>query len=76
MADEVKVSRFSKRKKVITKFFSEVRYELKKVIWPNRSQLINNTATVLLTCLVIGAIIWVFDFGLGNASKAVFTSGQ
>lgn len=73
MADEVKVSKFGMAKKNTTKFFSEIRHELKKVIWPNREQLTNNTVTVLLSCLVIGALIWIVDFGLEKATILVFT---
>jgi len=39
--------------------------ELKKVIWPDRKQLINNTMTVLIACGIVGAIIWSIDFGMG-----------
>lgn len=73
MADEVKVSKFAKARKGFVKFFKEVRSELKKVIWPNRSQLINNTATVLISCLLIGAIIWVVDAGLTKLVEVTLT---
>ena len=73
MADEVKVSKFGMARKNAARFFNEVRHELKKVIWPNREQLINNTITVLLCCFVVGLIIWIFDFGLGKVSELVFT---
>jgi preprotein translocase subunit SecE len=64
MADEVKVSKATSTGKRISKFYKEVRRELRKVIWPNRTQLINNTVTVLASCLVVGALIWVVDAGL------------
>jgi preprotein translocase subunit SecE len=54
------------------KFFGEIRLELKKVIWPNRKQLINNTSTVLLTCAFVGVIIVAFDFGIGQIVDKVF----
>ena len=47
--------------KGIGKFFKDTRQELKKVIWPNRKQLINNTLTVLAFCLIVGAVVWGFD---------------
>lgn len=72
MAEDVKASKFSTMQKNTVKFFREIRAELKKVIWPNREQLINNTATVLMFCLVIGAIIWVIDAGLLKLSEKVF----
>ena len=61
MAESVKLSKFESSKRSLIKFFKEVRNELKKVIWPNRAQLTKSTVTVLMACLVIGIIIWVFD---------------
>ncbi len=69
MADEAKVSKFGNARKNVTRFFREIKSELKKVIWPNREQLVNNTITVLAACLVMGVIIWVADFVLGGAFK-------
>lgn len=64
MAENVKVSKLAVARKNFVKFFKDVRTELKKVIWPTRQQLINNTVTVILMCLVVGAIIWLADWGL------------
>jgi preprotein translocase subunit SecE len=63
MAAEVKTSKSAKDKRIkrIFRFFKEVRSELKKVVWPNRRQLVNSTISVLLTCLLIGAVIWISD---------------
>ncbi len=61
MSAEAKSGRARISRKGIVKLVKEVRGELKKVIWPNREQLINNTITVLIACLVIGAIIWTAD---------------
>jgi preprotein translocase subunit SecE len=68
-----KVSRFKRSGQGIVKLYSEIRVELKKVIWPNRTQLINNTATVLLFCLIVGGIIWIADAGFTKIAEAVFT---
>ena len=35
--------------------------ELKKVDWPNRSQVIQGTVVVLIACAVIGAYLWGAD---------------
>lgn len=47
--------------KRIGKYFREMKSELKKVVWPTRSQVINNTIVVFVCCLVVGAFIWIFD---------------
>ena len=54
--------------KAIAKYFRETKSEMKKVVWPSRKQLVNNTLVVVAAVLVIGVFIWVLDvifqFGL------------
>lgn len=65
MSTEVaKTSKFNMWLKSVGKFFKEVRAELKRVIWPTPNQLVTNTIAVLVVCLLIGAVIWIADFGL------------
>ena len=45
----------------ITKFFSEVVVELKKVSWSTRSELIQSTQVVLLSTALLGIFIAVVD---------------
>ena len=52
----------AKKKKDRGLWFREMKSELKKVVWPNRKTVMENTGTVLLCSLVIGACIWIFDF--------------
>lgn len=61
MAETASTSKFANARKNVVRFFKDIRTELKKVIWPTRQQLTNNTATVLLVCLFVGAIIWIAD---------------
>ena len=46
----------------IGKFFKDLKAEIKKVIWPTKKQLINNTGIVIVVILLIGAGIWVLDY--------------
>ena len=52
----------------IFRFFKEVKSEMKKVVWPTKKQIINNTLIVFAAVAVIGVFIWVLDlifqFGL------------
>ena len=45
----------------IKRWFREMRSELKKVVWPTKSQMINNVIIVLICCVIVGIFIWVFD---------------
>jgi preprotein translocase subunit SecE len=49
-------------------FFSEVRGEMRKVAWPTRQEVINSTIVVLIAIVVMGALIFGFDYA---SSKAV-----
>lgn len=49
----------------MSSFAKGVKQELKKVIWPNRSELVNNTAVVVAMVAIIGAFIFVADMFLG-----------
>ena len=52
--------------KRIGKWFREMKSELKKVVWPSGKQTVNNTVTVIVCVIVVGACIWIFD-GLAGA---------
>ena len=52
--------------KRIIRFFREYKSEVKKIVWPNYKDVIKNTFIVLVMCLLVGALIWVVDFGLSK----------
>ncbi|NLY17475.1 MAG: preprotein translocase subunit SecE [Clostridiaceae bacterium] len=58
--------------KKLIRFAKDVHSELKKVIWPTRNQVINNTVIVLMVCLLLGGVIWILDAVLGYLYKLVF----
>ncbi len=66
MAENARTSKLAGYKNKIVKFFKDIRTELKKVIWPSRKQLINSTISVLLICLLLGAVVWVSDVAFGQ----------
>lgn len=54
----------------ISKFFREIKAEMKKVVWPSWNQIRNNTGVVIVSILIVGVCIWVLDalFGWGITS--------
>lgn len=50
------------KKKDRTKWFREMKSELKKVVWPTGKKTAKDTGTVLLFSLIVGAAIWIFDY--------------
>ena len=69
---EERESRINKKMKGFKNYFREMKNELKRVVWPDRSQLINNTITVLVFTLLIGSIIWISDGLLSKLAAWVY----
>lgn len=70
---EVKASKGSKRtifKRVIA-FFKDYKSEVKKIVWPGIKDVLKNTLIVLIMCLIVGAFIWLLDFGLGKLLEVI-----
>ncbi len=49
-------------------FLSDVRTEMRKVTWPDRTQLRQATVAIIIFVLLIGLVIWLMDLVL----QAVF----
>lgn len=45
----------------LSKWFRELKSELKKVQWPTKKQTVNNTLVVIACVIVVGIFIWIFD---------------
>jgi len=54
---EKKIKQAKESSKKISKWFRDCKGEMKKVIWPSKQQLINNTWAVL--CMVIISVIFI-----------------
>ena len=57
MAEAKKENFFVRTGKRLSRWFRE----MKSVVWPTKSQMINNTLIVLACVLVVGIFIWIFD---------------
>ncbi len=54
------------------KFTRDVRSELRRVSWPNREQLRQSTAVVLIIVLVLAAYVAAWDFVFGRLARLIF----
>lgn len=43
---------------------AEYRGEFKKITWPTKKELTKQTITVIITCIIIAIIIFLYDFSL------------
>ena len=45
----------------VKKWFREMKSELKKVVWPTRQQLFNNTLVSVIVMVASAIVLWGFD---------------
>lgn len=57
--------------KRIVRFFRDYKSEVKKIVWPGIKDVLKNTLIVLILCLIIGALVWLIDFGLGKLLELI-----
>ncbi len=57
--------------KRIIRFFRDYKSETKKIVWPGFKDVMKNTLIVLIICILVGALIWLIDFGLGQLLNLV-----
>lgn len=57
--------------KRIIRFFRDYKSEVKKIVWPDWKDVLKNTVIVLIMCVLVGAFIWLVDFGLGRLLELI-----
>ncbi|MCL2079559.1 MAG: preprotein translocase subunit SecE [Oscillospiraceae bacterium] len=60
-----------KGKNRISRWFREMRSELKKVVWPTPKQTVNHTIVALTVMAIAAVAIWALDFASGEIFKAI-----
>ena len=58
--------------KRLVRFIKDYKSEVKKIVWPTGKTVFKNTVIVLTICLILGAFIWLVDFGLAELLEAIF----
>jgi preprotein translocase subunit SecE len=53
-------------------FFSEVRIELAKVIWPKYEEWLGSTIVMLVLVLIFSLYLGVIDFGFSKLASYIF----
>jgi len=57
----------------VTQFLKEVRFELKRVTWPSRKEMIAGTAVVLTIVFIAAFFLGIVDMGLSTVIKLVLS---
>lgn len=55
----------------LSRWFREMKSELKKVVWPTGKQTLNNTIIVIVCCIIVGICIWLFDWLASSVISAL-----
>jgi len=63
----------TKKRTSPAQFVREIRDELRQVAWPTRSEMINYTAVVLATLVLMTALIFGLNYVFGKAILYMFT---
>jgi len=54
----------TERGRMLWKFIQGSRVEIRKVVWPTRTEAMQTTITVFVFVLVLGVFFWLLDMGL------------
>lgn len=63
----------AKKPNRVVKYFKDLKSEFKKVVWPSKKTVINNTGAVLATMVVCGAAIWGLDTAFAALLKGLLS---
>ena len=58
----------------LAEFLREVRSEMRKVIWPSRTEVQSTTTVVIVTVFIFAAYFWLVDNIIGRAIEAMLHS--
>jgi len=64
-------ARTDKKKGKLSTYFRGVRAEMRKVVWPSRSELINYTGVVVVISTIIAIIVYLLDLGIHGLLKFI-----
>ncbi len=76
MAEKVakkKENFFKRAGKGIVRFFRDTRGEMKKVVWPSRSQVLNNFIVVVVFVIIAALVIFALDATFGFVFEKLIT---
>ncbi|MFB9067032.1 preprotein translocase subunit SecE [Pseudofulvimonas gallinarii] len=55
------IAAFTGPGRALVGFFSETRFELRKVAWPSRQETVQTTIMVMIVVVIISILLWLID---------------
>ena len=65
-----------KKRTSIPQFFSQVRAEGRKIVWPSRKETWITSVMVFIMVIIAAIFFWIVDWGLAKISILVLSFGQ
>ena len=59
----------------IIKWFKDLRVEFKKVVWPTKKTVINNTSVVVSVIVAAAILVGLIDQGFLTALRSIYNAG-
>ena len=59
----------------IIKWFKDLRVEFKKVVWPTKKTVINNTSVVVSVIVAAAILVGLIDQGVLPALRSIYNAG-
>ncbi len=59
----------------VVKWFKDLRIEFKKVVWPSKKTVVNNTAVVLAVVVASAVVVGLLDTGFLNLLNLIYQQG-
>ena len=75
-AKKAVVAKEPRKKGGIKRYFKELKSEMKKVVWPTKKKVLNNTGIVMTVMAFMGLFLFAVDSGLGYAIKQILKIGS
>ena len=72
---EKKPGFFARTGHTISKWFRDFKSECKKIVWPTRKQVINNTIVVCVVVLISALVVLLLDVVFGLGMDLLLTAG-
>lgn len=77
MAKDTNSEKKSEKKEVgkIRKWFKDLKIEFKKVVWPTKKTVLNNTSVVLSVIVAAAILVGAIDQGFYAALRSIYNAG-
>lgn len=59
----------------VVKWFKDLKIEFKKVVWPTKKTVVNNTAVVLAVVAFSAVLVGLLDTGFLNLMRLIYQQG-